>query len=45
MFPAFAFRDLNMHAFLSGLKPRAEIAARHTVGLVDPITAGDNRTR
>ena len=42
--PAIAFRDLNMHAFLSGLKPRAEIAARHTVGLVDPITA-ETRTR
>jgi L-alanine-DL-glutamate epimerase-like enolase superfamily enzyme len=29
--------------FLQGLKPRAEIAARHTVGLVDPITARENK--
>ncbi len=29
--------------FLEGLKPRARIAARHTVGLVDPITSLDNR--
>ena len=41
--PGIAFRDLDMPGFLSGLKPRAEIAARHTVGLVDPITAADNK--
>ena len=28
-------------AFLAGLKPAPTIAARHTVGLVDPITAAD----
>jgi L-alanine-DL-glutamate epimerase-like enolase superfamily enzyme len=28
--------------FLESLEPRAQIAARHTVGLVDPITAQDN---
>ena len=43
MFPALRSRDLDMHGFLSGLKPRAEIAARHTVGLVDPITSADNK--
>jgi len=34
---------LEMSQFLAELKPRASIAARHTVGLVDPITAADNR--
>jgi len=38
-----AFRDLDMQGFLSGLEPRSEIAARHTVGLVDPITSADNK--
>jgi hypothetical protein len=38
-----AFRDLDMPGFLAGLKPRTEIAARHTVGLVDPITSADNK--
>ena len=32
---------LDMSRFLSGLAPRDAIAARHTVGLVDPITASD----
>jgi L-alanine-DL-glutamate epimerase-like enolase superfamily enzyme len=41
--PGIAFRDLEMEGFLSGLKPRSEIAARHTVGLVDPITSADNK--
>ncbi len=41
--PGMAFRDVDMPAFLSGLKPRTEIAARHTVGLVDPITSADNK--
>jgi hypothetical protein len=31
----------DLDAFLSGLRPPARIAARHTVGLVDPITADD----
>ncbi len=30
--------------FLETLKPASRIAARHTVGLVDPITSLDNRT-
>ena len=29
----------DMDEFLAGLKPRKTIAARHTVGLLDPITA------
>ena len=41
--PGIAFDGLDMPAFLSYLKPRAEIAARHTVGLVDPITQPDNK--
>ena len=32
-------------SFLQSLSPRARIAARHTVGLVDPITAADIRER
>jgi hypothetical protein len=31
----------DMDEFLAGLKPRQTIAARHTVGLVDPITPSD----
>ncbi|MGH6783895.1 MAG: enolase C-terminal domain-like protein, partial [Sphingomicrobium sp.] len=41
--PGIAFGGVDMPAFLSYLKPRADIAARHTVGLVDPITAADNK--
>ena len=33
----------DLDAFLAGLRPSAEIAARHTVGLVDPLTAADLR--
>ncbi|MER9947160.1 enolase C-terminal domain-like protein [Mesorhizobium sp. M0047] len=33
----------HLAAFLSGLKPPETIAARHTVGLVDAITAGEVR--
>jgi len=36
-------KDLDMGRFLGRLKPRSAIAARHTVGLVDPITAADNK--
>ena len=42
--PRISFPDLNMSLFLAGLAPAEQIAARHTVGLVDPITALDNRT-
>ncbi len=31
----------DFDGFLAGLKPQRTIQARHTVGLVDPITAGD----
>ncbi len=33
------FPGFDMEAFLAGLEPRPSIAARHTVGLVDPITS------
>ena len=33
----------DMQGFLAGLEPGAAIAARHTVGLVDPITAEEKR--
>jgi hypothetical protein len=32
-----------MDEFLEGLKPAAEIAARHTVGLLDPLVAADKK--
>jgi hypothetical protein len=35
----------DMDNYLETLAPRKEIAARHTVGLVDPITAGDVQER
>jgi len=41
--PGIAFSGLDMARFLSRLEPRSEIAARHTVGLVDPITSSDKR--
>ncbi len=33
----------DMDEFLAGLKPRKTIAARHTVGLLDPITAAEKK--
>ena len=33
----------DMDEFLDGLKPRKQIAARHTVGLLDPIAASEAR--
>jgi len=33
----------DLEAFLGGLRPSPEIAARHTVGLLDPLTAADLR--
>ncbi|HEX2199451.1 MAG TPA: enolase C-terminal domain-like protein [Burkholderiales bacterium] len=33
----------DMDGFLAGLKPRSAIAARHTVGLLDPLTASDKK--
>ena len=39
--PEFAGFDIDR--FLAALRPAAEIHARHTVGLVDPITAAEQR--
>ncbi len=36
------FEGLALAQFAAGLKPARTIAARHTVGLVDPITDADN---
>ena len=41
--PRISFSGLNMNLFLAGLEPGTEIAARHTVGMVDPITSLDNK--
>ena len=41
--PAFAGVDYD--AFLSGLRPAGSIEARHTVGMVDAITAADLQAR
>ena len=35
------FAGIDFDGFLSGLKPAASIEARHTVGMVDAITASD----
>jgi hypothetical protein len=35
----------DIDAFLAGLQPAEHISARHTVGLVDPITAADQYER
>lgn len=42
---AGGFEGMDLGAFFGTLKPRAAIAARHTVGLVDPITAADQARR
>ncbi len=42
---AGSFEGMDLGAFFATLKPRVAIAARHTVGLVDPITAADQKTR
>ena len=39
------FGGLDMDRFLAGLSPHADIEARHTVGLVDAITAQDPHAR
>jgi L-alanine-DL-glutamate epimerase-like enolase superfamily enzyme len=41
--PGIAFAGLDMQSFLEKLRPQRQIAARHTVGLVDPITSLDNK--
>jgi hypothetical protein len=33
--------DFDLDRFLAGLKPASSIQARHTVGLIDPLTASD----
>jgi hypothetical protein len=35
--------DFDLSRFLSRLTPRRDIAVRHTVGLLDPIVAGDQQ--
>ncbi|MDH3321024.1 MAG: mandelate racemase [Betaproteobacteria bacterium] len=42
---AGSFEGMDLGAFLGTLKPRAAVAARHTVGLLDPITAADQAQR
>jgi len=39
------FEGMNLEEFFAKLKPSESIAARHTVGLVDPITAADQKER
>jgi hypothetical protein len=41
--PGMTFPGLDLPRFLQGLEPGAQIAARHTVGLVDPIASSENR--
>ena len=42
---AGSFEGMDLGAFFATLKPRMVIGARHTVGLVDPITAADQASR
>lgn len=42
---AGTFEGIDLGAYCASLKPRVSIAARHTVGLVDPITAADQKQR
>jgi hypothetical protein len=42
---AGGFEGMDLGAFFATLQPRVAVAARHTVGLVDPITAADQKTR
>ena len=39
------FEGIDLPAFFSGLRPSRSIAARHTVGLLDPVTAADLKAR
>jgi hypothetical protein len=41
--PQISLPGLSMNPFLARLQPANRIAARHTVGLLDPITSRDNR--
>lgn len=40
---AGSFEGIDLGAYCASLKPRVSIAARHMVGLVDPITAADQK--
>jgi hypothetical protein len=42
---AEAFEGMDLPAYFSKLQARKQIAARHTVGLVDPIAAADLKQR
>jgi len=42
---AGAFEGIDLGAFFATLKPRVALAARRTVGRVDPITAADQKSR
>jgi len=42
---AGSFEGIDLGAYCASLKPRVSIAARHTVGLVDPITAADQKQK
>ena len=42
---AYVFEGIDLWKFFSTLRPAQRIAARHTVGLVDPITAADQKER
>lgn len=42
--PGIGFAGLDMPGFLKTLKPTSQIAARHTVGLLDPMTLRDVRS-
>ncbi|HEY4637412.1 MAG TPA: mandelate racemase [Burkholderiales bacterium] len=42
---AGSFEGMDLGVFFGTLRPRAAVAARHTVGLVDPITAADQAER
>jgi L-alanine-DL-glutamate epimerase-like enolase superfamily enzyme len=42
--PEITFPGLDMPRFLAGLRPAERIAARHTVGLLDPMTLRDARS-
>jgi len=39
------FEGIDLGAFFATLSPAQKVAARHTVGLVDPITAAEQRQR
>ena len=43
--PGVTFEGFDMTAFLGSLQPAASIEARHTVGMVDAITAADLKER